>query len=85
MRVRVLCFGILRDVLGAEFQLELASGSNVAAVARQCEVRAPQLASLWPRIAVAVNQAYVGRDTGLVDGDEVALLPPVSGGASPSV
>ncbi|ADV82001.1 MoaD/ThiS family protein [Terriglobus saanensis] len=81
MRVRVLCFGMLRDVLGAEFKLDLPSGSSVARVIERCEERAPQLSTMWPRIAVAVNQAYVSRETGLVDGDEVALLPPVSGGA----
>ena len=35
---------------------------------------------MWPRIAIAVNQAYCSRETVLQQGDEVALLPPVSGG-----
>jgi len=85
MRVRVLCFGMLRDVLGSEFELELAVGSSVAMVIERCEERAPKLSAMWPRVAVAVNQAYVSRETGLVEGDEVALLPPVSGGAVPGV
>lgn len=40
----------------------------------------PRLAALPPEALLAVNQAFVGRDAGLRDGDEVALMPPVSGG-----
>lgn len=81
MRVRVLYFAILKDVFGCEREeLEL----PVATVSELLEVlggRGGAAGNVWGSIAVAVNQEYalVGRT--LMDGDEVALLPPVSGGA----
>jgi len=80
MQVTVLCFGILREALGAEFVLELPVAATVEQILRQCAERTPELSAMWPRIAIAVNQAYCSRETVLQQGDEVALLPPVSGG-----
>ncbi len=42
---------------------------------------APELAALWDKVAVAVNQQYASASEALQEHDEVALLPPVSGGA----
>ncbi len=82
MRVRVLYFGVLKEMFGREDEvLELKEGSDVAgllATFRKSE-RAP--ASLWESLAVAVNQEYARSGDLLREGDEVALLPPVSGGA----
>jgi len=56
----------------------------------QREVDAATVDDVWPALGLgdepegllyAVNRAYAGRDTALADGDEVALIPPVSGGA----
>ncbi len=83
MRVRVLYFGVLKEIFGREDEvLELKEGSDVAgllAVYRESG-RAP--GSLWESLAVAVNQEYARAENLLRDGDEVALLPPVSGGAA---
>jgi sulfur-carrier protein len=79
MRVRVLHFGVLRDKLegGQEF-LEIAEKAIVADVLNVYRERVPGFA--WDAIAVAVNQEYAQAGDVLKDGDEVALLPPVSGG-----
>jgi len=79
MRIRVLYFGVLRDKLqgGQEF-LEIADKAIVADVLNVYRERVPGFA--WDAIAVAVNQEYAKAEHVLKDGDEVALLPPVSGG-----
>lgn len=80
MRVRVLYFGVLKDGFGRESEwLELAEGASVGDLVGGCRGRfagAP-----WDSIAVAVNREYARGTDLLREGDEVALLPPVSGGA----
>jgi molybdopterin converting factor subunit 1 len=77
MRVRVLYFGVLKDAFGrASDGLELAEGASVADLLRV--VRGSE--GFWDSIAVAVNQEYAKSSDVLKEGDEVALLPPVSGG-----
>jgi MoaE-MoaD fusion protein len=78
MRVRVLPFGVLRDELGDGEFLEIADKAIVADVLNVYRERLPGFA--WESIAVAVNREYARIDVVLKDGDEVALLPPVSGG-----
>jgi molybdopterin converting factor subunit 1 len=79
MRVRVLYFGVLREMLGGgEASLEIADGAIVADVLNVYRERVSTFS--WDSIAVAVNQEYARAGDGLKDGDEVALLPPVSGG-----
>jgi molybdopterin synthase catalytic subunit len=87
MRVTVLFFGVLKEMLASQSQtLELPVGATVDAVLGHYRELLPQQAKLWPALAIAVNQSYAGRGRLLQDGDEVALLPPVSGGsASPLV
>ncbi|MGB7130689.1 MAG: MoaD/ThiS family protein, partial [Candidatus Sulfotelmatobacter sp.] len=82
MRVRVLFFGILKDVAGrASESLELPAASSVRDALDYCISRWPEIKDVMPSVAVAVNQRYAGSDTMLDNGDEVALLPPVSGGS----
>ncbi len=82
MRVRVLFFGMLKDVAGkASDEVELAEGATVRALLAHYESRMPRLKDSLPALALAVNQEYAGVDTTLKTGDEVALLPPVSGGS----
>ena len=79
MRVRVLYFGVLKDIAGgSRAEMELEEGASVAdLLARH---RGSGAASVWDSIAVAVNQEYARVGDVLRDGDEIALLPPVSGG-----
>jgi molybdopterin synthase catalytic subunit len=85
MRVRVLFFGMLKDMAGkASDEIELPEGASVRALLAHYEARVPRLKESLPALALAVNQQYAGADTTLKSGDEVALLPPVSGGAPDS-
>jgi MoaE-MoaD fusion protein len=82
MRVTVLFFGVLKEMLATENQaLDLAPGATVDAVIEHYREKLPLQTNLWSSLAIAVNQTYTGRGSALRDGDEVALLPPVSGGS----
>jgi molybdopterin converting factor subunit 1 len=82
MHVRVLFFGVLKDLAGkASDSLELNDGASVADVLAYYAANIRSLRQSLPALAVAVNQQYTGPETVLKSGDEVALLPPVSGGS----
>ncbi len=83
MQVRVLFFGILRDSFGAQERFfDLPEGGCAGDLLDRLQhASSPEMADLWPRLAIAVNQHYASRTQPLAAGDEVALLPPVSGGA----
>jgi MoaE-MoaD fusion protein len=79
MNVRVIPFGVLKDRLDAAV-IELPQGATVAALLDQLSASLPQ--ALLRGIAVGVNAEYATASHVLKEGDEVGLLPPVSGGAS---
>jgi len=82
MRVRVLYLGMLKDVAGREREeVELERGSRLQDLFAQLQHRIPRLNDLRNSIALAVNYEYSEAATVLRDDDEVALLPPVSGGS----
>ena len=82
MRVRVLFFGMLKDLVGkSEDSIELGDGACVRDVLAQYASRFSRFNDSLNSLAVAVNQQYAGPDTILKSSDEVAFLPPVSGGA----
>jgi len=86
MHVRVLFFGMLRDLVGkSEDSVELQDGASVRDVLEQYGSRFPRFRESLNSLAVAVNQRYANPDTQLKPSDEVALLPPVSGGAPDQV
>ena len=79
--MRVLYFGILKDMVGrSSSEMELPEGLSVAELVGLHEREKGASGELWGSIAVAVNQQYAKPGDVLRDGDEVALLPPVSGG-----
>jgi MoaE-MoaD fusion protein len=85
MRVTLLAFGLLRDHLpNPAAPLELPAGATVQDLLNRCRDLTPANTAAWSSIAVAVNQEYVPATYPLADGDEVALLPPVSGGSAKS-
>ena len=82
MQIRVLFFGILKDLVGRPSDtLELPEGSRLEAVLSHYAGQTPRLRPLLASLAVSVNQEYAASDRPLRGGDEVGLLPPVSGGA----
>jgi len=82
MRVTVLAFGMLRDLPSQiPSSLDLPAGATVADLLAHCRAKRPEPAALWSSLAVAVNREYAPATHTLSEGDEVALLPPVSGGA----
>ena len=81
MTVRVRFFALARDRFGADGRtLTLADGATVAAARDALADAHPAAADLLPTVAFAVNQAYARPGDALFDGDELAVLPPVSGG-----
>src|SRR4051794_38742122 len=82
MRVRGGYFGIFREMGGSEDEsVELADGARLAELYSDLQQRIPSLSKFAGSIALSINYEYSSLDAPLHDGDEVALLPPVSGGA----
>ncbi len=83
MRVKVLLFGQLKDIVGqSEELLELQPGDRLATVISHYAERYPKFQGLSNSIACSINQEYAQGTAILKEGDEVGLLPPVSGGKS---
>lgn len=81
MDVTVRFFAGHRDIVGAsERRVALAPGATVGSLWDQLVAEHPRLAGFRGRLLFAVNQAFATPDTVLQPGDEVAFIPPVSGG-----
>jgi molybdopterin converting factor subunit 1 len=81
MRVTVRLFARLRDIVGAnELTRDVPTPASVKTVWEQLVTEFPSLGAYAPSISAAVNADYVRLDAQVADGDEVAFLPPVSGG-----
>jgi MoaE-MoaD fusion protein len=81
MQIRVLFFGILKDLAGKPSDLlDLPENATLGDVLNYYEQAIPRLKATKASLAMSVNQEYAGPGTRLKAGDEVALLPPVSGG-----
>jgi molybdopterin converting factor subunit 1 len=84
MRVELLYFGALKERLGTVGEpVELPDGATVGDLLRILRDRASNdrmEERVWQSLAVAVNREYAAAGAVLREGDEVALLPPVSGG-----
>jgi molybdopterin converting factor subunit 1 len=82
VRIRVLFFGVLRDVTGfAEDSIEVPEGGRAASVFEHYSSKFPRLGEMSKSIVLAVNQKFCAPSATLADGDELAMLPPVSGGS----
>lgn len=85
VRVNVLFFGMVKDIVGkAQDQLEVSDGAAVQSVFEHYAERYPRLREMSRSIVLARNQQFAELGAPVGDGDEVAFLPPVSGGAGPA-
>ena len=81
MKINVLFFASCREVIGMKkLLLDLDSGVTIAGIRKRIVCQFPQLAGVSKTLQFARNSEYVAEDTPLQDGDEVAVIPPVSGG-----
>ena len=81
MKIRLRLFASVRDIVGdRELTLEVSQGIEASALLELVVSRYPRLHGLAPCLKMAVNQEYVDGGHVLIEGDEVALIPPVSGG-----
>jgi MoaE-MoaD fusion protein len=82
MRVRVLFFGMLKDLVERSGEeIEIPEGADLGAVFDLYAARYPRMRALAASIVPARNQQFAERDTKVEEGDEIAFLPPVSGGS----
>jgi len=82
VRVRVLFFGVVREIVGlGEDTVEVPDGSRLDTILTSFTARFPRLKAMAPSIVLALNQQFSPLSAAVNDGDEVALLPPVSGGS----
>ena len=82
MRIRTRLFATYREAVGrSELSLEAPDGATAGQLVGQLRAEHPQLGRAAENAMLAVNQEYVGPDFRLHDGDELALIPPVSGGS----
>ena len=83
VRVKVLFFGMLKDIVGrSEDHIDLADGSHLDSVFTRYARQFPRLSDLESSIVLACNQEFCDRSAAIREGDEIAFLPPVSGGSS---
>ena len=80
MTLKILTFGIARDIIGSStFNIEITEGGTAEDLKREILVKYPRFLSL-SSLMIAVNAEYGNSETVLQEGDEIALIPPVSGG-----
>ena len=85
MQVRVLYLGVLKEIVSRERELvEVSDTARLVDLYALLQSRFPGLKAFSKSVALSINYEYSGLDTALKDGDEVALLPPVSGGTADS-
>ena len=86
MRVKVLFFGQLKDIVGrVEEQLDLSTEARLSTVFEHYAAQFPKLREMAGSIVLARNLEFAAGSTPVSEGDEIALLPPVSGGARPYI
>ena len=83
MKVRVRCFAAAREIIGTgELVVDLPEGSTLTQLVDQIRLQFPRLEGLAGSLLFSVNREYAAFDKRLAADDEVALIPPVSGGAN---
>ena len=79
MKVKILFFAQSKEIIGKDrMELEIQGGETTSSMLKKLQSQFHDLATI--QIMVAVNNEYIENDRELHDGDEVAIIPPVSGG-----
>jgi sulfur-carrier protein len=78
-KYKVKAFGITKDIIGGKETVVEVEGQTVSELRQELEKKYPQLHELRS-LLIAVNNAYAEDFTAIAEGDEIALIPPVSGG-----
>ena len=78
-KYKVKAFGITKDILGGRENVVEIEGQTVADLRQQLQEKYPQLSGLRS-LMIAVNNNYAEDETAISEADEIALIPPVSGG-----
>ena len=82
VRIRVLFFGVLRDITGRrEDSLDIPDGGRLESVFEYYANLFPRLRGMAASVVLALNHEFAAPSAALTEGDEVAFLPPVSGGS----
>jgi molybdopterin converting factor subunit 1 len=80
MNLRILCFGITRDIIGQfEYATTLEDGATVADLKQKLSTQFPDFQGL-KSLRIALNSEYANDEMPLKENDEIVLIPPVSGG-----
>ena len=80
MKLNILTFGIVKDITGSrEFEINLENGATTGDLKTALTQKFPDFEKLTS-LAIAVNNEYTRDDLVLNENDEIALIPPVSGG-----
>ena len=81
MKIQVLFFASCRDIVGnRDSEMDVPDGMTLADLIERIGSEHPRFREIEPSLMVSVNQDYVDRSQALSAGDEVAFIPPVSGG-----
>jgi molybdopterin synthase sulfur carrier subunit len=78
-KYKVKAFGVTKDILGGRETVVEVEGQTVAALRTELQKKYPQLVGLRS-LFIAVNSNYAADHTAIAETDEIALIPPVSGG-----
>jgi molybdopterin synthase catalytic subunit len=85
VQVKLLFFASIKDIVGSrELAIDVPSGSTVSDVLERLESRFPRMRAYRPIVLTSVNEEYAPLQSVVSDGDELAIFPPVSGGATES-
>lgn len=81
MNIKVLFFASCRDLIGTgEREMTLPDGATVTDLISKLASEQARFTDMAPSLMISINQEYVERDAELQDGNEIAFIPPVSGG-----
>lgn len=81
MKIKVKFFASYREAVGkSEVEVDIKEKTDISTLLEVLKSEHPELGKLIEPVIISINREYASYDTTLKDGDEVAILPPVSGG-----